>query len=86
MGMDNDAYDDGLQAWLAGNPGWPGWPPPQATSTSLEVAVLRDHESRLHDVARKLAAEAGHCATIGDACGARRADELLAAVLQELTA
>jgi hypothetical protein len=86
MGMEHDAYDDGLQAWLAGNPGWPGWPPPQATPTSLEVAVLRDRESRLHDAARALAAEAGHCVATGDAYGARRADELLTAVLQELTA
>ena len=86
MGMEQDAYDDGLQAWLAGNPGWPGWPPPQATSTSLDVAVLRDRESRLHDVARALAAEAGDCVATGDTSGARRADELLTAVLQELTA
>ena len=86
MGMEHDAYDDGLQAWLAGNPGWPGWPPPQASSASLEVAVLRDQESRLHDVARDLAAEAGRCVMVGDTEGARRADVLLTAVLQELAA
>jgi hypothetical protein len=86
MGTDYDAYDDGLQAWLAGNPGWPGWPPPQSASTSLEVAVLRDEESLLHQLARDLAAKAGDCVATGDAYGARRADELLTAVLQELTA
>jgi hypothetical protein len=48
--------------------------------------VLRDRESRLHDAARALAAEAGRCVAAGDAHGARRADELLTAVLQELTA
>lgn len=85
MGTDYDAYDDGLQAWLAGNPGWPGWPVPQPASTTLDVAVLRD-SSRLHEVARELAAEAARRAAAGDARGARRADELLGAVLQELSA
>jgi hypothetical protein len=82
--MEYDAYDDGLQSWLAGNPAWPGWPS-QPENASLEVAVLRG-ESRLHQIARELAAEASRRAAAGDARAARRADDLLAAVLQELSA
>jgi hypothetical protein len=86
MGTENDAYDDGLQAWLTGNPGWPGWPAPRTTATSLDVAVVRDTRTRLHDRARELAAAANACAASGDEQGARRFDVLLSAVLQELTA
>ena len=86
MGTDNDAYDDGLQAWLTGNPGWPGWPAPRAAATSLDVAVVRDTRSRLHERARELATQADACAAAGDEQGAHRSDLLLSAVLQELTA
>jgi hypothetical protein len=74
MGTEYDAYDDGLQAWLTGNPGWPGWPAPQAPSTTLDVAVLRE-DSRLHERARELEATPG-----------TRARQLLTAVRQELSA
>jgi len=82
MATEYDAYDDGLQAWLTGNPGWPGGPPARPAPTGQHVAVLHAG-SHLHDLARRLAHEAGGNATAADAA---RADELLAAVMQELTA
>ncbi len=86
MGWESDAYEDGLHAWLAGNPAWPGWPSARPAPAAPGVTVLDGRQSHLHDLARRLADEAGRDARTADAARARRAGELLAAVRQELTA
>jgi hypothetical protein len=78
--------DDGLQRWLEGRPGWPLAAAADAESEpTLAVRVVGDG-ALLHRAAARHAVRESAALRHGDAATARRARELVVALMQELRA